>query len=82
MAETVGKQIRASATHRRTGSITTSGAASKPSLEGTFLDQQPELAPERLFVLQANLNDLADLIYRTQYDIAVDQLDRRKIGKS
>ncbi len=77
LAETVGKQVKA-VIHRRTGSISTSGAASKPSLEGTFLDQQPELTPERIFVLQANLNDLADLIYRTQYDIAVDQLDRRK----
>ena len=28
--------------------------------------------------MQGNLNDLADLIYRTQYDLAVDQLDRRK----
>lgn len=80
LAETVGKAAKA-AVHRRTGSICTSGAASKPSLESTFLDQQPELAPERMIVLQGNLNDLADLIYRTQYDIAVDQLDRRKFSK-
>lgn len=76
-AETVvSKQVKVATAHRRTGSVTTSGATSRPSLEGTFLEQQPELAPERLVVLQGNLNDLADLIYRTQYDIAVDQLDR------
>lgn len=64
-------------THRRTSSACTSGTVSRPSLYDSCFDHQ-ELSPDSFNNFEKTLEDLSEALSCTNYDYAIDLVEKRK----
>ena len=63
--------------HRRTSSACTSGTSTRPSLIDSCFDNQ-ELSPDAAYIFEKTLEDLAEALSCTNYDLSLDLVEKRK----
>ena len=63
--------------HRRTSSACTSGTSNRPSLFDSGLDHQ-ELSPDAAYNFEKTLENLAEALSCTNYELSIDIVEKRK----